>query len=149
MTEYYRPEDPSATEAIISIGEDLDLFDDLNDERIYYIMDLRKKLPLFPNEWQDDAHRVQGCQANVWLAAHEENEKLYFTGTSDSVIVSGLVALILRVYSGRSRAEILSTSPQFLTDLGLIKTLSTNRGNGVAAMVERIQQMAKTSPAHS
>jgi cysteine desulfuration protein SufE len=64
-------------------------------------------------------------------------------GASDAAIVSGLVALLLSVYSGRTPAEILATDPMFLTDLGLIAALSTNRGNGVAAMAQAIQRRAK------
>jgi cysteine desulfuration protein SufE len=92
---------------------------------------------------RDEAHKVQGCQSQVWLAGVEARGVMLFAGASDAAIVSGLVALVLRVYSGREKAEILATSPGFLKDLGLIAALSTNRGNGVAAMVERIQAMAQ------
>jgi cysteine desulfuration protein SufE len=144
MTEaFLRPEDASAAEAIAAIGEELAMFDDWMD-RYQFIIELGRKLPVYPAEWQDEAHRVQGCQSQVWLAPKAEGEALLFAGASDAAIVSGLVALVLRVYSGRSRAEILATSPRFLTDLGLIAALSSNRGNGVAAMVERIQQIAQT-----
>ncbi len=139
---FYQPEDASAAAAIAAIGEDLALFDDWMD-RYQFIIELGRKLPPYPATWQDDAHKVQGCQSQVWLAEQTEGDAIYFAGASDAAIVSGLVALILRVYSGRPRAEILATSPKFLHDLGLIGALSTNRGNGVAAMVERIQAMAK------
>ncbi|MDD2794924.1 MAG: SufE family protein [Acidocella sp.] len=142
MTAFYQPEDLSAADAIAAIGEDLALFDDWMD-RYQFIIELGRKLPPYPAEWQDEAHRVKGCQSQVWLAAADKGEKLYFTGASDAAIVSGLVALVLRVYSGRPRAEILATPAQFLHDLGLIGALSTNRGNGVAAMVERIQALAR------
>jgi len=142
MTSYYQPEDPTAAAAIAAIGEDLALFDDWL-ERYEFIIELGRKLPPYPAALQDETHRVRGCQAQVWLAGEESGEQLFFTGTSDAAIVSGLIALILRVYSGRTRAEILATSGQFLHDLGLIGALSTNRGNGVAAMVARIQEMAK------
>jgi cysteine desulfuration protein SufE len=122
----------------------LALFDDWLD-RYEFIIELGRKLPPYPAEWQDEAHRIQGCQSQVWLAGHEDAGKLYFAGASDAAIVSGLVALVLRVYSGRSRAEILATPSKFLHDLGLIGALSTNRGNGVAAMVERIQALAKAA----
>jgi cysteine desulfuration protein SufE len=142
MTEYFTPSEDTASEAIAAIGDELALFDDWL-ERYEFIIELGRKLPPYPAQWQDEAHRVQGCQSQVWLAAHDEGEKLFFTGASDAAIVSGLVALVLRVYSGRRRAEILNTPSKFLHDLGLIGALSTNRGNGVAAMVERIQQIAK------
>ncbi len=142
MTEFFLPGEATPDEAIAAIGEDLELFDDWMD-RYEFIIELGRKLPPYPTAWQDEAHRVQGCQSQVWLAAHKDGEKLFFTGASDAAIVSGLVALVLRVYSGRTRAEILQTPAKFLHDLGLIGALSTNRGNGVASMVERIQQIAQ------
>ena len=142
MTLYYEPEEANAAAAIAAIAEDLALFDDWMD-RYQFIIELGRKLPPYPVEWQDEAHKVQGCQAQVWLAADDTGDVMRFTGTSDAAIVSGLVALVLRVYSGRPRAEILATSSKFLHDLGLIGALSTNRGNGVAAMVERIQELVR------
>ena len=143
MTEYFAPGEDSPAAAIAAIGEELTLFDDWL-ERYEFIIELGRKLPPYPPAWQDEAHRVQGCQSQVWLAAEQDGERLFFTGASDAAIVSGLVALVLRVYSGRTRTDILGTSAKFLHDLGLIGALSTNRGNGVAAMVERIQALART-----
>ncbi len=137
------PEDETAAAAIAAIGEELAMFDDWMD-RYQFIIELGRKLPAYPAAWQDEPHQVKGCQSQVWLAAEEEAEKLYFAGASDAAIVSGLVALVLRVYSGRARKEIIATPATFLKDLGLIGALSTNRGNGVAAMVERIQAIAGT-----
>ncbi len=138
---YLQPEEPSAAEAVAAIGDDLALFDDWLD-RYQFIIEMGRKLPVYPQAWQDEAHRVQGCQSQVWLAAKDDGERLFFAGASDAAIVSGLVALVLRVYSGRSREEILATNPSFLKELGLIAALSTNRGNGVAAMAERIRAIA-------
>jgi len=139
---FLQPEDETAEIAITEIGAELAMFDDWMD-RYQFIIELGRKLPPYPAQWQDEAHQVKGCQSQVWLAAEEKGGKLYFAGASDAAIVSGLVALVLRVYSGRPREEILMTSPKFLKDLGLIAALSTNRGNGVAAMAERIQAIAK------
>jgi cysteine desulfuration protein SufE len=135
------PEDETAQAAISAIGEELAMFDDWMD-RYQFIIELGRKLPPYPTAWQDEAHQVKGCQSQVWLAAEEQGQKLFFAGASDAAIVSGLVALVLRVYSGRPRPEIIATSAKFLKDLGLIGALSTNRGNGVAAMVERIHAIA-------
>ncbi len=143
MSAFYQPEDSSPAAAIAAIGEDLALFDDWMD-RYQFIIELGRKLPPYPEEWQDEAHRVQGCQSQVWLAAEGAESKIWFAGASDAAIVAGLVALVLRVYSGRTRAEILATDKKFLSDLGLTAALSTNRGNGVAAMVERIQEIARS-----
>ncbi|MDE2583280.1 MAG: SufE family protein [Rhodospirillales bacterium] len=142
---FVSPEDPSAAAAIAAIGEDLAAFDDWMD-RYQHIIDLGRRLPAFPPGWMDDAHRVQGCQSKVWMEARAEDGRLFLAGASDAAIVGGLVALLLRVYSGRSPAEILATDPGFLHDLGLIGALSTNRGNGVAAMARRIRELAALAP---
>ncbi len=142
MSSFYTPEETSAADAIKAIGAELSLFDDWMD-RYEFIIELGRKLPPYPPAWQDETHRVQGCQSQVWLASETRGGKLWFAGASDAAIVSGLVALVLRVFSGRDREEILATPAKFLHDLGLIGALSTNRGNGVAAMVERIHAIAK------
>ncbi|MCE2564299.1 SufE family protein [Komagataeibacter sp. FNDCF1] len=143
---FVKPEDDSAADAIAEIGDELALFDDWM-QRYQYIIELGRKLPPFPPEWQDDAHRVPGCQSQVWMEVQPRDDRLYLAGASDAAIVSGLVALLLRVYSGRSREEILATDPQFLRDLGLVQALSTNRGNGVEAMAQAIRKAAAALPA--
>ena len=135
------PKDPSAAAAIAAIGEDLALFDDWMD-RYQYIIEMGRDLPPFPDDWADDSHRVPGCQSKVWMEAIQRDGKMFFAGASDAAIVSGLVALLLRVYSGRSPKEILTTDPVFLKDLGLLEALSTNRGNGIAAMARKVREVA-------
>lgn len=135
------PDDASAADAIAVIGEELGVFDDWMD-RYQYIIELGRKLPPFPEEWANDAHRVPGCQSRVWMEALMRDGKMYFAGASDAAIVSGLVAMLLRVYSGRTPAEIGATDPVFLKDLGLLEALSTNRGNGIAAMARKVREVA-------
>ena len=136
-----RPEEPTAAAAIAAIGEDLDVFDDWMD-RYEFIIELGRKLPPFPEAWMDDAHRVPGCQSKVWMEVERRDDRLFLAGASDAAIVSGLVALLLRVYSGRTSQEIAATDPAFLKELGLIEALSTNRGNGIAAMARKIREAA-------
>ncbi len=136
------PQETSASAAIADVRESLDVFDDWMD-RYQFIIELGRKLPAFPARWQDDTHRIPGCQSQVWMEAESLDGKLYFAGASDAAIVSGLVALLLKVYSGRPPAEILATSPDFLSSMGLIAALSTNRGNGVGSMAEAIQARAR------
>ena len=139
---FVRPEEPSATAAIDAVEADLDLFDDWMD-RYGFIIDLGRKLPPFPQEWQDDAHRVPGCQSKVWMEAVVRDGRIFLAGASDAAIVSGLVALLLRVYSGRTPAEVLQTSPDFLKEMGLLANLSSNRGSGIASMAARIRDAAQ------
>ncbi len=141
-TMFVAPTTPTAAGAIAEIREELDVFDDWMD-RYQFIIELGRKLPPYPAKLRDDAHRVPGCQSQVWLEAELRDGKLMLAGASDAAIVSGLVALLLSVYSGRQPAEILATDPAFLTELGLIAALSTNRGNGVASMAQAIQAKAR------
>ena len=143
---FLKPEEPTAAEAISAIGDELEIFDDWMD-RYQFIIELGRKLPAFPEQWANDAHRVPGCQSRVWMEADLRDGQLYFAGASDAAIVSGLVALLLRVYSGRSPAEIIATDPVFLKDLGLLEALSSNRGNGIAAMARKIRERAAMQPA--
>ncbi len=143
---FITPEEPSAAEAIAAIGDELGMFDDWMD-RYQFIIELGRKLPPFPEAWQDDAHRVPGCQSKVWMEAALRDGRLYLGGMSDAAIVSGLIALLLRVYSGRAPSEIVATDPVFLKDLGLLEALSTNRGNGIAAMARKIRELAALQPA--
>ena len=140
------PAEASAAEAIAAIGDELELFDDWM-QRYQYIIDLGRKLPPFPEQWTDDAHRVPGCQSQVWMESELVGGTLRLAGASDAAIVSGLVALLLRVYSGRTPQEVLATDPVFLRDLGLLEALSTNRGNGIAAMARAVQLAARQAVA--
>ncbi|MCB8875236.1 SufE family protein [Acidisoma silvae] len=144
MTEaspFVTPEEETAVAAVSAIDDELGVFDDWM-ERYGYIIELGRKLPPFPDDWANDAHRVPGCQSRVWMEAEARDGLLFFAGASDAAIVSGLVALLLRVYSGRTPGEILATDPIFLKELGLLEALSTNRGNGIAAMARAIRERA-------
>jgi cysteine desulfuration protein SufE len=138
------PDEPTAAEAVAAIGDELAVFDDWMD-RYQYIIELGRKLPPYPDDWADDLHRIAGCQSKVWLNPEKRDDRLYLAGASDAAIVSGLVALMLRVYSGRTPDEIIATDPAFLKELGLIEALSTNRGNGIAAMARRIHAIAEAA----
>jgi cysteine desulfuration protein SufE len=138
---FVQPAEPTAADAISEIREELELFDDWM-ERYEFIIGMGRKLPPFPDEWANDAHRVPGCQSKVWMEVTRRDGRIYFAGASDAAIVSGLVALLLRVYSGRSADEILATDPVFLKELGLLEALSTNRGNGIASMARSVRAAA-------
>jgi len=144
---FYIPEEPAAAAAIAAISDEFAMFDDWMD-RYQFIIELGRKLPPFPPAWMDDAHRVPGCQSKVWMEAELREGELYLAAKSDAAIVSGLVALLLRVYSGRTAEEIVVTDPGFLKDLGLLEALSTNRGNGIAAMARKIRELAASIPAN-
>ncbi|UXI69945.1 SufE family protein [Tahibacter amnicola] len=114
-------------------------------ERYQYLIDLGRKLPEFPDAWKTDAHKVHGCQSQVWLVPSGDAGRLEFAAVSDSSIVTGLIALLLRVYSGRSADAIVSTEPRFIEAIGLAKHLSPTRSNGLAAMLQTIKQHARAT----
>ena len=122
--------------------EEFEMFDNWMD-RYQYIIDMGKQLPDFPEERRTEEYKIQGCQSNVWMCHEQAGDKLVFKATSDSAIVSGLIAVLLRIYSERTAEEINQTEPHFLKDLGLDKHLSPTRSNGLHAMLERIYQVAK------
>jgi cysteine desulfuration protein SufE len=136
------PAEETAQQAQDAIAEEFAFFGDWT-ERYQYLIDLGRKLPPFPPALQTDAHKVQGCQSQVWLVAEGDAHKLSFRATSDSAIVSGLIALLLRVYSGRSAQEIVDTEPSYIAAIGLAKHLSPTRSNGLAAMLATIKQYAR------
>lgn len=132
-----------ATDAAQSaIADEFSLFGDWT-ERYQYLIDLGRKLPVLTDAQKDERYKVSGCQSQVWIVPHGDARALTFDANSDSSIVAGLIALLLRVYSDRSAAEILATEPRFVEEIGLKGHLSQSRSNGLAAMLARIKQIAK------
>jgi len=92
---------------------------------------------------KDEEHRLRGCQSMVWIEPSGDATKLDFAAISDSAIVSGLIYLALRVYSGRSAAEILATDPDYIDNVGLAKHLSPTRSQGLAALLAFMRDTAQ------
>jgi len=144
---FVKPQEPTPEAAIAAIAEEFGCFDDWMD-RYGLVIDWGRSLPDFPPDWRDGAHRVEGCQSQVWLAAESREGRLFLAGASDAAIVAGLVAMLLRIYSGRTPEQVLAVdAARFLKELDLIGNLSANRGNGIAAMVARIRALAAGSVA--
>jgi len=132
----------SAQDAQQAIADEFAFFSDWT-ERYQYLIDLGRKLPPFPESDKTEANKVQGCQSQVWLLVSGDRDRLAFRAISDSAIVSGLIALLLRVYSGRPAQEILATEPRFVEAIGLAKHLSPTRSNGLAAMLQTVKEHAR------
>ena len=132
---------PSAAQAQLDIAEEFAFFGDWT-ERYQYLIDLGKQLPTFPEASKTEEHRVHGCQSMVWLVPSGDAAKMHFEAISDSAIVSGLIALVLRVYSDRPAQEIVATEPEFIAMIGLAKHLSPTRSNGLAAMLAKLKGYA-------
>ena len=132
---------PSTEAAQQAIAEEFAFFSDWT-ERYQYLIDIGKPLAAFPQQWKTEAFRITGCQSMVWLVPSGDATNMHFEASSDSAIVSGLLALILRVYSDRPAQEILDTQPQFISAIGLAKHLSPTRANGLAATLDKLKSYA-------
>ncbi|WP_223620615.1 SufE family protein [Lysobacter sp. ESA13C] len=136
------PLEPTAAQAQAAIREEFAFFGDWS-ERYQYLIDLGRKLPDLPDEWKTEQHRLLGCQSMVWIVVEGDADKLVFHAISDSAIVSGLIYLALRVYSGRSATEIVATQADYIADIGLAKHLSPTRSNGLAALLAFVRDQAQ------
>lgn len=121
--------------------EEFAFFDDWMD-RYQYIIDLGRRLPEFPEAEKTDANKIKGCQSQVWFLAEMKGDRLHFQAISDAAIVSGLIAILLRIYSDRKPQDILDTPADFVTALKLEQHLSPTRSNGLASMLNAIKAYA-------
>lgn len=109
------------------------------EERYQMLIEIGDELPVLSPELKTEDRLVPGCQSRVWVVPEDKDGKLYIQADSDSAITKGMIALLLRVFSGRSREEIKSASLEFLKEIGLDKHLSMSRRNGLYSMVNKIR----------
>ena len=121
--------------------EEFAFFDNWMD-RYQYLIDLGRRLPALADSELVEENKIKGCQSQVWFVASQEDGRLNFRAISDAAIVSGLIALLLRIYSGRRPDDILNTPANFVSALNLEQHLSPTRSNGLAAMLTAIRRFA-------
>jgi len=130
----YRPI-PEIQEEIV---EEFEMLGDWPD-KYEHLMNIGKNLPRLPDEAYCEGNKVKGCQSNVWMITSVEYGRIIFKGDSDALIVKGLVALLLKVFSNHTPDEILEAKLDFLDRIGLQAHLSATRNNGLLAMVKQIK----------
>lgn len=125
------------------IAEDFDFLDDWED-RYAHIIDLGKANPPLSEHERNEVTRVRGCASQVWMVIEPaDNDQLSVRAESDAMIVSGLIAILVRLYSGATPEEMLTFDAKaFLDKIGVSGALSAQRSNGLASMLERIRQVA-------
>lgn len=130
----------SVNDDIEALVEEFDFLDDW-EERYRYLIDLGQALPPLDPDERNEATKVQGCVSQVWLVLERDaDSRLRLRGESDAHIVKGLVALLVRLYDGRSPQEAEAIDPKaVLARIGLAEHLSPQRSNGLSSMVARIQ----------
>ncbi len=119
------------------------------EDKYAKIIKLGKELQPLSNELKIEKNKIEGCQSQVWVHARYEDGKMYVAADSDAMIVKGLIALLVKVYSGHEPDEILSSPPEFLQKIGIDSHLSPTRKNGLGAMLKQIQLFAVTYKALS
>ena len=123
------------------IIEEFTGFDDWLD-RYQLLIDLGNEQEPLPEEYKTDNNLIEGCQSRVWLHAEVADGKVIFRAESDALIVEGIVALLIKVYSGHTPDEILSSEPYFVEAIGLKEHLSPTRSNGLVAMIKQMRLYA-------
>lgn len=127
--------------AVLKLKKELELFDD-ELEKYEYIINLGKKLTTIEDEDKIAKNIVHGCTSQVWLICKEEDNKLIFSGTSDAIIVKGLIYIILQIFSNRTKDEIQDSDLDILYDLSLSEIVTPNRQSGVIGMIKKIKKYA-------
>ncbi|HOK61303.1 SufE family protein [Tenuifilum osseticum] len=124
-----------------AIVEEFSVFDDWMD-RYQQLIEYGKDLPPIDERKRTEQYLIQGCQSKVWLDAELRDGKIYFTADSDAIITKGIVALLIKVLSGRTPDEILNAELYFIDKIGLKENLSPTRSNGLVAMVKQMRMYA-------
>ncbi len=123
------------------IIEEFSAFEDWLD-KYDYLISLSEELPAIAPEHRTEQYKIQGCQSSVWIDARMEDGKVFYTADSDAIITKGIIALLIRVMSGRTPQEILQAELKFIDAIGLKENLSPTRANGLAAMVKQMRMYA-------
>jgi cysteine desulfuration protein SufE len=123
------------------IVEEFELFDDVND-KYDYIIDLGNKMEAYPDSHKSDDFLVKGCQSKVWLFAQKEGDKIIYFADSNTAITKGVVSLLVRTLSGHTPHEIEEAQLQFIEGIGLRSLLSSQRSNGLSAMILKMKWYA-------
>ncbi|HET8855721.1 MAG TPA: SufE family protein [Salinimicrobium sp.] len=123
------------------IIDEFSIFDDWM-QRYEYMIELGKSLPLIEERYKTDDNLIKGCQSKVWVHAEMVDDKLFFTADSDAIITKGIVAILVRAFSGQHPKEIIEADTAFIDEIGLKEHLSPTRANGLVSMVKQLKMYA-------
>ena len=123
------------------IIEEFEIFDDWMD-KYNYLIELSSHLPLIDPKYKTKDYLISGCQSKVWLYAEYENGIINFTADSNAIITKGIIALLIRILSGRKPEEIMNVDLYFIDKIGLRQNLSPTRSNGLLAFIKQIKLYA-------
>ncbi len=123
------------------IVDEFSMFDDWLD-KYEYLIELGKALKDYPEEKKTDDRLVKGCQSRVWIDFQMKDGRIFFNADSDAIITKGIISLLIKIYSGRTPEEILSSDFSVVERIGLKENLSPTRANGLVSMIAMIREIA-------
>ena len=125
----------------VGIIEDFEMFDDWV-QKYEYLIDLGKELVPIEEKYKIEDNLIRGCQSRVWLHTEKQDEKIIYTADSDAIMTKGIIAILIRVLSNQTAAEIISADLSFIDAIGLKEQLSATRANGLASMIKKMKLYA-------
>lgn len=123
------------------IVDEFSMFEDWM-QRYEYIIELGKSLPMIQEQFKVEENTIKGCQSKVWLHAEKQNDSIVLTADSDAILTKGIIAILIRVFSGHGAQEILEADLNFIDEIGLKEHLSPTRANGLVSMIKQIKMYA-------
>lgn len=123
------------------IVDEFGMFDDWM-QRYEYMIELGKSLPLIEEKYKTENNIIKGCQSKVWVHADMKDDKVEFTADSDAIITKGIIAILIRVFSGQHPTDIINADTNFIDDIGLKEHLSPTRANGLVSMIKQLKLYA-------
>lgn len=124
------------------VVDEFSIFDEWLD-KYEYLIETGKSLTNYPEDKKTDDRLIKGCQSRVWLDYKVEDGRIWFNADSDAIITKGIISLLVRIYSGRTPEEILSSDFSVVDRIGLKENLSPTRANGLVSMIAKIKQIAE------
>ena len=123
------------------VADEFSMFDEWLD-KYEYLIELGKSLTDYPEADKTDDRLIKGCQSRVWLDYKIADGRIWFNADSDAIITKGIISLLIRIYSGRTPEEIMSSDFSIVDRIGLKENLSPTRANGLVSMIARIREIA-------
>ena len=123
------------------IIDEFSVFDEWLD-KYDYLIELSRELPAIDGQHRTDQYVIKGCQSRVWVDAEMRDGRIYNKADSDAIITKGIIALLIRVLSGRTPQEVLDADLYFIDRIGLRENLSPTRANGLVAMIKQMRMYA-------
>ena len=123
------------------IIDEFAMFEDW-EERYQYVIDLGNSLPLIDGQYKTEENIIKGCQSKVWLHGEQQDGEVIFTADSDAILTKGIIAILIRVFSGQKPQDILDADTAFIDEIGLKEHLSPTRANGLVSMIKQIKMYA-------